>query len=125
MNNREKIIAHYIQGHNEFDTIKMSEHLHPSLLFENIQNGVVTMSLNGLEAFLQQAEEAKSYFTTRKQTVISMVHSEYKTEVEIDYEAVLAMDFPNGMKKGDELRLKGKSVFEFRDGKIVKIRDIS
>jgi hypothetical protein len=37
----------------------------------------------------------------------------------------LNMDFPNGLKKGNELILKGKSVFKFLDNKIIKLTDIS
>jgi len=36
------------------------------------------------------------------------------------------MDFPNGIKTGDTIKLAGKSVFVFaQDGKIAKITDIS
>jgi hypothetical protein len=35
------------------------------------------------------------------------------------------MDFPNGLKKGEEISLDGKSIFEFsEDGKIMKLTDI-
>ena len=35
------------------------------------------------------------------------------------------MDFPNGLKKGQELNLIGKSIFEFDGDKIIKLTDVS
>ncbi|SFT09144.1 hypothetical protein SAMN05660206_111100 [Sphingobacterium wenxiniae] len=47
-------------------------------------------------------------------------------EIEIDYEATAAIDFPNGIRKGDTNKLKGKSAFEFsHHKKIIKLLDIS
>jgi hypothetical protein len=83
------------------------------------------MTLTGLNQFKEQAEKAKMYFLEREQTITAFNHLELKTEIEIDYHAVLAMDFPNGMKIGDELNLKGKSIFEFIDNKILKLSDVS
>ena len=79
----------------------------------------------GLKALRQQAEQAKSYFTTRAQTIISFKHVGDETEIEIDYHAILGMDFPNGLKRGDELKLKGKSIFKFFNNKVIKLTDIS
>ncbi len=62
MNNRESIIKNYIEGYNQFDIDKMVENLDSTIVFENITNGVTTMSLREIEAFKQQAERAKLYF---------------------------------------------------------------
>ena len=125
MNEREKIIKNYIDGYNQFDCDKMLFDFDENVVFENIQKGELNMSLTGLKALRQQAEQAKSYFTTRTQTIISFKHVGDETEIEIDYYAVLGMDFPNGLKRGDELKLKGKSIFKFLNDKIIKLTDIS
>ena len=122
---REKIIQNYIDGYNSFAINKMVADFDDNIKFENIQNGQINFSLEGLEAFRQQAESAKSYFTTRQQIIKSIKHLDNKTEIEVDYNAVLAMDLPNGMKRGQELKLTGKSVFEFAEKKITKLTDIS
>ena len=57
--------------------------------------------------------------------VKSFKHFDNSTEIEIDYPAILAMDFPKGLKKGQELKLSGKSVFEFKKNKVIKLTDIS
>ena len=48
-----------------------------------------------------------------------------QASIEISYEAVLAMDLPNGMKKGEVMNLMGRSEFVFKDGKIWRLTDIS
>lgn len=122
---REKIIQNYIDGYNEFDIEKMTCDLSDNIIFQNIQNNEVNMTLNGINAFKQQAKQAKSYFESRQQKITFIKHDNERTEIEIDYSATLAADFPNGLKKGDKLELKGKSIFKFLDNKIVEIIDIS
>ena len=122
---REKIIQNYIDGYNEFEVDKMTFNFDDNIIFKNIQNDQVNMTLNGIIAFKQQAELAKAYFESRRQQITSILHDTDKTEIEIDYFATLAMDFPNGLKKGEKLALKGKSVFVFQDNKIIQLTDIS
>jgi hypothetical protein len=125
MNNKEKIIQNYIEGYNQFDIDKMIADFDESVIFENIQNGEINLTLNGIEEFKAQAEKGKEYFSARKQTIISFIQDEITAIIDIDYYAVLAVDFPNGLKAGQGLNKKGKSIFQFSDNKIVKLTDIS
>lgn len=122
---RERIIQNYIEGYNDFDIDKMVADFDDNITFENVQNGQINLSLEGLKAFRQQAELAKSYFAARQQKINSFKHLDNETEIEVDYNAVLAMDFPNGLKSGQELTLTGKSVFKFAGNIIIKLTDIS
>jgi hypothetical protein len=125
MKNNIQIIRDYIDAYNNFDIEKMLADLDDDILFENISNGEINMSLHGLAAFKVQAEQAKSYFLQRHQTILSFQQNGNQTEIEIDYSATLALDFPNGLKKGDEIKLKGKSIFTISEGKISRLVDIS
>jgi hypothetical protein len=125
MQYREEIIRNYITAYNQFDIKKMITDLDASIIFENIQNGICNMRLTGIEEFRKQAELSKTYFLSRQQTISSIIHFPAETEVEIAYSAILAIDIPNGLKRGDELCLKGKSIFKFQDGKITHLTDIS
>ncbi|AXB55648.1 nuclear transport factor 2 family protein [Flavobacterium fluviale] len=125
MINKEKIIQNYIEGYNQFDINKMIADFDESVIFENIQNGEVNLTLNGIKEFTSQAEKGKEYFSARKQTITSLIQDEITAIIDIDYYAVLAIDFPNGLKAGQELNMKGKSIFQFLDDKIVKLTDIS
>lgn len=122
---RETIINNYVSGYNQSDIDKMVADFDNDIQFKNVHQGQITMSLIGLFAFKQQAEEAKNYFTQRAQTIKSFHHTEKSTEIDIDYTAVLAVDLPNGLKKGQTLNLTGKSIFEFDGDKVIGLTDIS
>jgi hypothetical protein len=115
----------YIAAYNNFDIAGMLDNLHREVRFENVSNGQVNLTTEGIEAFKQQAEQAATFFRTREQR-ITHVHTEADTVVvDIAYHAILAIDLPNGLKAGDALHLKGKSTFVFADGKIIRIKDES
>lgn len=123
---REEIIQEYVNAYNNKDVDKMIENLADDVLFENISNHEVTLSIRGKDAFREQAIAALSYFSARKQTILRTQHKGNTVEIYIDYEAIAAIDFPNGIKKGDEVKIMGRSIFEFaRSGKIIKLTDIS
>lgn len=122
---REKIIQRYLEAYNQFDVEGMLKDVAENIIFENISNGVTTLKTEGIEALRKQAVQATHFFSERQQNIVSIVHEADKSIVEIDYSAVLAMDFPNGLQKGQKLNLKGKSIFQFLGNKIVAITDIS
>lgn len=125
MEQREQVIKQYIEAYNSFDVEGMLKDLDENIHFENISGGEVNLSITGVSAFKEQAEKAKAFFTSRKQTITAFRHEAKQTEIDIDYHAVLAIDFSDALKKGDALNLKGKSVFNFLDSKISAITDIS
>ena len=120
---QKQIIENYVKSYNESDIEGMIKDLDKNVVFENISNGEVDLRTVGLIEFKKQAESAKQYFKKRKQTVESWNFNDSKVLIEIDYKAVLAIDLPNGLKAGDTLELKGKSIFEFKDEKIQSITD--
>jgi ketosteroid isomerase-like protein len=122
---REKLIHYYLAAYNEMDVHAMLEVLDDHILFENYSAGEKTHELQGLDAFRKQAEEALGYFSERKQVVAFFTHREDESEIRISYWAIAAMDLPNGMKKGKEIRLNGKSIFRFSEEKIREIKDYS
>ncbi|HEX8333985.1 MAG TPA: hypothetical protein VF622_15305 [Segetibacter sp.] len=78
-----------------------------------------------IKSFRRAGRTSKNFFSGRQQTIKTYIHRDSETEIEVDYTAVLASDFPNGSKKGDELKLQGRSIFQFQDDKIIKLTDIS
>lgn len=122
---QKKIIERYIRAYNSFDVEGMTCELQAEVIFENVSNGNVDLSTHGIDAFREQAEAARGYFTRREQKITSWNFHDGTVTVDIDYEAALAVALPNGLKAGDLLRLKGQSVFEFRSNKITKIQDRS
>ena len=122
---REKIIKNYINAYNNFNIEKMLVDLDENIKFRNISNGITNMALNDLSSFKAQAEQSKNLFTKRTQTIIFWKHDDTVTEIEVDYKAVLAIDLPNGLNKGESLDMQGKSIFKFSGNKIIELTDIS
>lgn len=126
MNDQQKaMITNYVVSYNNFDINGMTRDLASNIVFKNISNGNEDLRIEGIDSFKDQANSATQYFTERKQTIESWKFEESKVTIEIAYKATLAMDFPNGMKKGETLEMKGTSVFEFQNMKIKSITDMS
>jgi ketosteroid isomerase-like protein len=128
MENEEQklvIIQSYIEAYNNFDVEGMTEDLHENIVFKNIANQEVNLTTVGKAEFKNQANQAKQLFKSRKQTITSTIVNEDSFEIMIDYQGVIAIDLPNGMKENDEIKLVGKSIFSFENDKIIAITDIS
>ena len=123
--NKREIIENYIQAYNTFDIDGMLRDLHEDIKFENISNGQVNLSTNGIEELRNQAEDTKAYFKERNIKIVDFKFKGEIIETEIKYTGILAKDLPGGLKAGNSLRLEGKSIFHFKDDKIIRIQDIS
>lgn len=122
---KKQKIQNYIEAYNNFDVEKMLTDLHEEIVFKNISNGEVNLTLKGISEFKAQAEQAKNLFSQREQKITEIALEDDSVEVKIDYRGVLAVDLPNGLKAGDKIELKGKSIFCFEGEKIIEITDIS
>ncbi|MCC2547326.1 nuclear transport factor 2 family protein [Hymenobacter sp. BT175] len=122
---QKQLVQAYIEAYNRFDVAGMLAGLHEDVVFRNILGGEVNLTTTSKESFRQQAEQARQYFSQREQRVTNWQVAGNRVEVLLDYTGVAAIDFPNGLKAGDTLRLQGKSVFKFANGRIIAIDDIS
>lgn len=123
MNDLKHLIERYIQAYNTFDIDGMMSLIHADIEFTNVAGGEVNATASGAEEFRRLAEQSSKLFASRRQTITSCATEGDRAFVGIRYEAVLAVDLPNGLKAGETLLLKGRSEFTFRDGKIVRITD--
>lgn len=126
MNQDEKraAIERYLAAYNAFDIDGMMSVIHDDIHFKNVSSGEVNATASGADEFRTLAEQSRKLFSFRQQTMTSFNMKDDQVWIGIDYEGVLASDLPNGMKAGETLRLKGRTEFAFRDGKIYRITDI-
>jgi len=118
-------IYRYIDAYNKFDIDAMMGMLAPDIRFENVSGGEVNAKTSGKAEFEILARQSARLFTSRKQTVKTIKIEGDGAFVEIEFEAVLAHDLPNGLKTGEKLALKGTSEFVFTNGSISSIVDKS
>jgi len=121
----EKIVKQYFEAYNEFDIDKMVSYLHDDVKFRNISQGHVTMALDGKKSFTHQAHNAVNLFEKREIKIDGIDYTDEGMDIKIDFMGVLAVDVPDGPKKGEKVELKGRSVVNFTEGKISSIDDIS
>ncbi|WP_341271611.1 nuclear transport factor 2 family protein [Paenibacillus solani] len=93
--------------------------------FRNISKGIVDTETKGIDQFRELAEQSLKMFTQRRQTIKQIITHDDKAEIEVDYEGTLATNLPNGMKAGDTIKLKGKSIFRMKNNKLIMIEDYS
>lgn len=120
----QKIIENYIDAYNSFDIDRMLLDMHDDIKFENISNGEINLTTNGIAELRNQAELARHLFRERKQTITGIKFNADQVEVKIDYYGILAVDFSDELKTGDVIELKGSSIFRFKDNKIIELKDI-
>jgi len=121
----QEIIQAYVKAYNPLDVPGMLQHLHETVVFESSSNGKVDLRIEGLDAFNEQAQKALDLFSQREQKITSWESDADSIRIGIAYEGTLAIDLPNGLKKGDVLSLKGRSIFQFEGNQIIFIRDES
>lgn len=120
-----KIIESYISAYNQFDVEGMLLDMDEDVKFENISGGVPTLTTYGIDQLRSHADEAIKLFKSRTQKITGINYKGQDVKVGIDYQAILAVDLPGGLKAGDEIKLKGITTFKFRNDKIIEIIDES
>jgi len=118
-----EIIETYITAYNTFDLNKMYTLLHQSIVFQNHSKGKLNLVTKGLEEFRHVAEQAQKLFSSRVQRVTNCRFDGDRAEVDIDFEGVFALEIPGWPKAGETIKLKGKSIFTFKDGLIASLSD--
>lgn len=119
------LIEQYIAAYNHKNLAAMLQTLHPEVVFQNIAGGTVNASTHGIAEFAALAEQSLPLFSERHQEIVDFAAGPGYANTSIAFRAVVANDLPNGLVKGQVLNLSGRSEFEFKDGLIVKIVDIS
>jgi len=122
---KRELIDRYIEAYKTFDINSMLALLHPDIRFKNETNGKITAQTIGKSEFESLARQSATLFRTRTQTIKSLEITGDKAIVEIQFNAVLAKALSNDTKAGDNVALRGRSVFVFKDGLIWSITDES
>ena len=121
----EEAIQAYIEAYNAKDIPQMLALVDDQLIFENISNTSGSTRTTSRDEFQQLALQSVNYFSERKQVIRFLVLGLDSAAIEIEYQATLAQDLPNGLRAGQQIQLRGVSIFELKDGKFTRISDYS
>ncbi|WP_068471094.1 nuclear transport factor 2 family protein [Candidatus Protochlamydia phocaeensis] len=119
------LVQRFIDLYNSFEIKQMIDLFTDDCIFQSISHDNETIECHGKEELFKMADQSAQIFSDRKQIVTNWIVDTDKIAVEIEYAAILAQDLPGGLKKGDSLKLKGISLYEFADGKIKRLVDFS
>jgi hypothetical protein len=117
------VIESYLNAYNKFDIDGMLDLVHPKVIFKNIAKGKVNATANGVDELRQMASTSSTLFSSRCQKITGLDTAGQTSTVRIEFEGVLASDLTNGMKAGETIKVKGRTKFQFRDGKIFRLTD--
>ena len=120
-----RIIDDYIKAYNEFDVDRMLKNVHKDVEFKNIANNEINVHIQGKTILKTQAEDSVKLLKKREMKITDQTIKGDVVENDIAFKAVLNVDIPDGPKTGELIKFKGKSIFKFKNGKIISIEDIS
>ena len=95
------------------------------VVFRNMSGGMVNMEIYGRSSLEELANKTRDLFKTRTQIIKGINFMGEKVRTDVRFEAVFAMNLPNGVKKGDKMKVDGYSEYDFRNGLISYIADCS
>ncbi len=113
----------YIKAYNARDVSRMLSFFGDNCVFENISAGKVTVRTQGKAELEALARKSADAFSSREQRVRTLRGAQGWLVAEIEYSGVLQTDLAAELKAGDQLELRGVSVFEFSGGKILRLTD--
>jgi hypothetical protein len=122
---QKDLVDRYLAAYNAFDIEAMLAQLDPAIRFENYSGGQLTADASGIEEFRRLAEQSKALFSEREQRVTGLAQRGATLVAEIAWRGRLAADVPGGPPAGTLLEMSGRSEFDFGDGGITKIVDLS
>jgi predicted ester cyclase len=120
-----EVVYDYVEAYNTYDIARMAWHLDECVHFSNTFQGLLNRDTKGLEKFREQALASSELFENRKQEITSLVLKPESITATISFEGIARKNLGQQLRKGESLFISGKSTFEFKNGKVVRIEDVS
>lgn len=118
-----EVVRKYISAYNDFDIDTMMECFSDECKFTSMVSGHHTITAEGKPQLRELAAQSAAYFLERTQNVTNWIFSDNQAAIEVEYKSMLKRDLPNGLKAGEELNIRGVSIFRFENDKIIELTD--
>lgn len=119
------LVDRYLDAYNRMDVAAMLAPLHPEVEFRHLAGAEQLVATRGKEALRTLAEQSLALFSQRRQTLTEFTVEGGFALARIDFHAVAARDLSAECPRGQVVSLAGRSEFEFREGLISRITDIT
>ncbi len=119
------LIDRYIAAYNRIDVDAMLLTLHPSIVFENISGGQLSVRTQGIVEFERLARSTQPLFSARRQIITAYSETGDTATAHILFDGTFAMDLPNGVRAGQSISMTGRSEYRAHDGLLIYVADHS
>jgi hypothetical protein len=119
------IATEYVDAYNLYDLDRMLSFLDENVHFYNTFQGILNRNTKGILAFREQAKLSIELFENREQKITGIVLKPESVTLSISFTGVAKKKLGQQLRKGDVIYASGKSTFEFKEDKIIRIEDVS
>lgn len=121
--NHEAVFRDYVDAYNAGDVKRMVSFFDDDCVFENISAGKVTARTVGKPALEALARKSAQSFASREQKVVTLTRGDDRVVAEVDFSGLLQTDLSPELPSGTRMRLRGVTVADFANGRIVRLTD--
>ena len=120
-----ELVERYINLNNNNDVEGVVDCCADDVMFESVVNPNNSVRLQGKDKVREILAGTMQAFSQRNHRIASLIVDGERAAAETLFVGVAAADLGGGVNAGDEVSIRGATIFEARDGKIVRICDYS
>lgn len=120
-----ELVERYINLNNNNDVEGVLECCADDIMFESVMNPNNSVRLSGKDQVREVLVGTIQAFSQRSHRIASLIVDGDRAAAETIFTGVAAAELGGGVNPGDEVSIRGATIFEARDGKIVRVCDYS
>ena len=125
MSNIAELVERYVALNHAGDIDGVLDCCSDDILFETVVNPRGSVRLIGKAQVREVLEGALRAFANREHQLVSLLVQANRAATETIFTGVAQAELGDGVMPGDQIAIRGATIFEEEDGKIVRICDYS
>lgn len=119
------LVRRYVERYNANDVDGMLDCCAENVVFETISNPGGSIRLNGKAEMREVIEATTRAFRERRHEVVAILVEGQRAAAETAFSGVAAAEMGQFVRPGEHVSIRGASMFEVSDDKLVRICDYS
>lgn len=119
------LVRRYVERYNANDVDGMLDCCAENVVFETISNPGGSIRLNGKAEMREVIEATTRAFRERRHEVVAILVEGPRAAAETAFSGVAAAEMGQFVRPGEHVSIRGASMFEVSDNKLVRICDYS